>query len=48
MKNIDMKIAVSAAAGIALFGVIMFAVRKAPDNAITKPLKTAASVAGTR
>jgi len=35
----------SVAAGIALFGLIMYAVRKAPNNAVTTPVKKAAEIA---
>lgn len=42
--NINWNVAIAAAAGVALFGVTIWAVRQLPANAITRPIKQAADV----
>lgn len=42
VTNISWPVVGSVAVGIALFGGLMFAIRKAPKNALTKPVKEAA------
>lgn len=47
VTNINWAVAGSVVVGIALFGAMMYAVRRVPTNAVTAPLKTAAEIAAT-
>lgn len=42
------KPALGVAAGIALFGALLWAIRRAPTNAITSPVKKVADIASTK
>lgn len=44
VKNISWGTVGSVAVGIAMFGLIMYGVRKLPTNAATKPVKQAANI----
>lgn len=44
LKNINYGTVGSVAVGIALFGLVMWAIRKAPSNAVTNPVKKAADI----
>lgn len=44
----NMGVAVSVATGVALFGVLLYLIRRAPANSITNPIKKVAEVANTR
>lgn len=42
------KMAVGVALGIAVFGAILYAIRRSPDNSITVPIKKAAEIVATK
>ena len=44
VTNISWGTAGSVVVGLALFGGLMYAIRKAPNNAVTTPIKSAANV----
>ena len=44
VKNINWGTVGSVAVGIALFGGVLYAIRKLPDNAVTTPIKTGANI----
>lgn len=46
--NVNLNTALSVAAGIALFGAIIWGIRQLPSSAITSPLKTVADIAASR
>lgn len=45
VSNISWPVVGSVAVGIGLFGLTVWAIRKAPDNAVTTPVKRAANIA---
>lgn len=44
VKNVNWSTAGSVVVGMALFGLVIYAIRRAPSNAITDPAKRAAEV----
>ena len=40
--NVDTKIVASVVAGIAIFGLTIWAIKKLPSNVVTKPIKEVA------
>ena len=44
----NFQMALSVAAGVALFGAIIWGIRQLPSSAITSPLKTVADIAASR
>lgn len=42
------KAAVGVALGIAVFGAVIYFIRRAPDNSITAPVKKVAEIAATK
>lgn len=48
ITNINWGVVGSVMVGMALLGATIYVVRRAPSNVVTKPLKSAASVATTR
>ena len=47
MMRIDGKIVMSVVAGLAVFGGLVFLVRRAPSNAVTTPIKKVVDIATT-
>lgn len=43
-----MKLAVGVAMGVALFGGLLYLVRRSPDNSITAPVKKVAEIVATK
>lgn len=48
VSKVNTGVAVSVVAGLALFGLLVWAVRKAPANALTNPVKKVTDIATTR
>jgi len=44
VTNISWGTVGSVAVGIALFGAVLYGIRKLPDNAVTAPVKTGANI----
>jgi len=45
IKNVNWSTAGSVVVGMALFGLVVYAIRRAPSNAITDPLKRGTEIA---
>lgn len=43
VKNVSWSTAGSVVVGLALFGGLMYAIRRAPENAVTTPIKNVAA-----
>lgn len=47
-SHATVKVAVGVALGVALFGGILYLIRRAPDNSLTAPVKKVAEIAATK